>query len=90
MELAAKGVRVNSVNPGFIETDFYNCFGAEVGSDAYNALASKAGSNHPVQRIGYTDDCVNAIAFLAKDSSSFVTGIILPVDGGVSTKGVFL
>lgn len=44
---------------------------------------------HPLQRVGYTKDCVNAIAFVAKDDSSFITGLILRVDGGLSTKGAF-
>ncbi|XP_031626743.1 uncharacterized protein LOC116343020 [Contarinia nasturtii] len=86
MDLAAKGVRCNSVNPGFIETDFH---GVERDTDEWAAVEELCAQKHPLQRIGYCDDCVNAIAFLADESANFITGILLRVDGGISTKGAF-
>lgn len=81
MELAEKGIRVNSVNPGFIDTDFHARDGLERGGDEYAVLVEANISAHPLERIGYTKDCVNAIAFLAKENSSFITGMLLTVDG---------
>lgn len=65
MELASKGVRVNSVNPA-IDRDKLD-------------LLEQFRVNYPPQRIGHIDDCVNAIAFFANENASFVTGVILPV-----------
>ncbi|XP_055299815.1 3-oxoacyl-[acyl-carrier-protein] reductase FabG-like [Sitodiplosis mosellana] len=89
MELAPKEVRVNAVVPSFIDTDFYAGHGLERGGDEYSALVEANINAHPLERIGYTKDCVNAIAFLAKDSSNFITAVLLPVDGGISSKGAF-
>lgn len=77
MELAGKGVRVNAISPGVIDTDQYTDF------------CESVSQLHPIQRIGNTDDCVNAIAFLADDTAKFVTGLNLPIDGALSIKGVF-
>lgn len=86
MELASKGVRVNTVNPAFIDTDFHCRDGVEKDGDAYMEIVEKSSRTHPLGRVGQTDDCVNAIVFLAKDSSNFLTGVILPVDGGKTKK----
>lgn len=83
--MACYGVRVNSINPAFVETDFITvATGIERDDEAYNAFVESATQTHPLGRLGKTDDCVNAISFLAKDSSSFVTGVLLPVCGGKS------
>lgn len=54
--------------------------------DEYKDIVERSILTHPLGRVGQTDDCVNAIAFLANDSSSFLTGVLLPVDGGKSKK----
>ncbi len=74
-ELAAKGVTVNVVSPGFIETDM-----TEVLADAIkqNVLASI-----PVGTLGQTDDVANAVAFFASPESGYITGQVLSVDGGM-------
>lgn len=84
--LAGKGVRVNSVNPGVVDTDFYQCFGIEKGTDEYDALMEDYRKNYPIGRIGSIEDCVHAISTLVNDKSSFLTGVILPVDGGITVK----
>lgn len=90
MDLAKKNVRVNSINPGFIDTDFHTVVtGIERNRAEYAALCEQAREKHPLQTIGNTDDCVNAIAFLADENAKFVTGVILRIDGGLSTKGAF-
>lgn len=66
MELAEKEVRINAVTPEFVDT---------VGIEKYDyadIIETSANKTH-----GHTLDCVNAISFLAKDSSSFITGVIL-------------
>ena len=80
LELAPKGVRVNSINPAFIVTNFQLNFG--LSKEIYTKLVADSEAMHPVQRNGTTKDCVLAIAFLASDNSSFITGTLLPVDGG--------
>lgn len=86
MDLAEKGVRVNSVNPGFIDTDFHTSWGVQRNTEAYQELVAKFAASHPIGRVGTTEDCVNAISIFAKDSASFLTGVIFPVDGGISAK----
>lgn len=85
IELADKGVRINAINPAFIETDFLSTStGLMKGDEAYEEIIEQTSKTHPIGRNGQTQDCVNAIAFLAKDSSSFITSATLAVDGGKS------
>lgn len=74
---------------GVVATEFH---GGSSGltDEEYNARFIDYCQMHPIQRIGTKSDCVNAISFLADDDkASFVTGTILPIDGGLSIKGVF-
>lgn len=90
MELAEKGVRVNCVNPGFIDTNFHTvATGIERDSDAYAEMVEGKNKTHPMGRVGQVQDVVNAISFLAKDSSSFVTSVSLSVDGGKCEMATF-
>lgn len=88
MEFAGKGVRINSINPGFIDTAIHVSSG-RCTENEYSSVCEYQSAKHPIQRIGNTRDCVNAIAFLADENASFITGSILAVDGGLSTKGAF-
>lgn len=74
LEYSAKGVRVNSVGPGFIDTPLL----ANMGTEAKDFLVSK----HPIGRLGQADEVANLIAFLASDAASFITGSYHLVDGG--------
>lgn len=87
MELAAHGVRVNSVNPGVIDTDFhYNCNQAP--GDQHAEFLERYAKLHPMNRVGGADEVVSAIVFLIDDrTASFITGVLLPVDGGLAAKG---
>lgn len=87
--LSSKGVRVNGVNLGFVDTDFHFYFGLERGSPEYNEIMEGIGKKHPIGRLGNFEDCVDAIAYLANEKTSFVTGACLRVDGGLSTKSAF-
>lgn len=86
MDAAGKGVRVNSVNPGLIETDF-QIRADRLKPSNYPAFLEERGKLHPVGRAGQAIEVVRAIAFLANENAGFVTGVCLPVDGGVSAKG---
>jgi NAD(P)-dependent dehydrogenase (short-subunit alcohol dehydrogenase family) len=74
VELASQGIRVNAVAPGTIGTA-----GLRKMSDEYIAGVTAA---HPIGRIGEPEEVAQAILFLASDDASFITGAILPVDGG--------
>lgn len=86
IELAEKGVRVNSINPGFIDTESHLTGRNE---DEYAALREEMRLKHPISRIGTKEDCVNAIVSLCDENASFITGVLLRVDGGISTKGAY-
>ena len=74
VELADRGVRVNAVAPGTIATEAVKKL-----SDAY---ISGIKAMHPIGRLGQPEEVARAILFLASDDASFITGAVLPVDGG--------
>ncbi|MCO5240905.1 MAG: SDR family oxidoreductase [Chitinophagaceae bacterium] len=77
VELSPLGVRVNCIAPGFIETD--------MSSKALNndpERKQKALSRTPMGHLGKPDDIGHAAAFLASDAAAYITGVVLPVDGG--------
>ncbi|XP_031638614.1 uncharacterized protein LOC116350809 [Contarinia nasturtii] len=84
LDLAPRGIRVNSINPASVRTNFLKAllgdkYSPELEEKAYNGR----GSQYPVGRAGEVSDTSHAIAFLAnQQSASFLTGIILSVDGG--------
>lgn len=80
LELASKHVRVNSVNPGAIETDIQRNAGLK--EEDIAAFYERSKGLHPLGRVGNPEEVAEAIAFLASDSSSFITGVTLPVDAG--------
>ncbi|XP_014772507.1 3-oxoacyl-[acyl-carrier-protein] reductase FabG [Octopus bimaculoides] len=80
LELASKKVRVNSVNPGFVVTEIHKRTG--MSEEVYAQHLEKAKRTHVLGRAGEVDDVAKAIAFLASDASSFITGALFPIDGG--------
>ena len=72
-ELAPYHIRVNAVAPGIIKTQMVS----QLPSEVINPLIAKI----PLGRIGEVEDIANAFLFLASDMASYITGVILPVDG---------
>jgi len=80
LELAPKGVRVNSINPGVIITDIHRRGG--LNDEEYEIFLEHSHTTHALGRPGNVEETAAAIAFLASDLASFITAIQLPVDGG--------
>lgn len=81
LELADKGIRVNSVNPGVIVTELHKR-GNNLDEAAYQRFLEHCKTTHALGRAGNVEEVAAAIAFLASDAASFITGVQLPVDGG--------
>lgn len=71
---ADRGIRANAVLPGLIETDMVR--------DQDPAMRAETIGNTPMKRVGEPSEVGRAIAFLASDAASYITGVSLPVDGG--------
>ncbi|XP_011183973.1 3-oxoacyl-[acyl-carrier-protein] reductase FabG-like [Zeugodacus cucurbitae] len=80
LELAPKGVRCNSVNPGVIVTNLHKRAG--MNDEAYEKFLEHCKSTHALGRAGDVEEVANAICFLASDLATFTTGMNMPVDGG--------
>lgn len=74
-ELAPRGIRVNAVAPGYIETDMIKHLSEEVHQERLDSIA--------LGRVGTGDDIAGAVVFLLSDLSAYVTGQVLGVDGGM-------
>ena len=74
-ELGSRGITANVVAPGFVETDMT----AELGEETVRRYAAQI----PLGRLGAVDDVAAAVEFLASDAAGYITGALLPVDGGL-------
>ena len=74
-EVASRNIRVNAVAPGFIETSMTDCL-----KDDIKAEISK---NIPLKRMGTAEDVANTVKFLVSEDSSYITGQVIQVDGGM-------
>lgn len=80
LELAAKGVRVNAVNPGVVVTEIHKRGG--MNEEQYAAFLEHSKSTHPLGRVGQAEEIAELIAFLASDRAGWVTGATYSIDGG--------
>ncbi len=81
IEFAKDNIRVNAVAPAVVETPVYGSF---IPEDQVSSVLESFNSFHPLGRIGQPKDIVSAITYLACDESGWITGAVLPVDGGVT------
>ena len=75
-ELAGRGVTCNAIAPGYIETDMTNALSDKV--------KEQVAASIPMKKRGKPEDIANAVAFLASDEASYITGEVLRVDGGMA------
>ena len=80
IELAADKIRVNAIAPAVIETPVYDTF---LTPEQVKEVLPTFNAFHPLGRNGQVADAAEAMLFLASDQASFITGVVLPVDGGV-------
>lgn len=81
IELADDNIRVNTVAPAVVETPVYSTF---LTQEQIEAALPGFAAMHPLGRNGKPGDVVSALLFLASDEASWITGVTLPVDGGVT------
>jgi NAD(P)-dependent dehydrogenase (short-subunit alcohol dehydrogenase family) len=81
IELAPFRIRVNAVAPAVVETPVYNTF---MSAQQVEEVLPTFDAFHPLGRNGQPRDIADAILFLASDEASWITGAVLPVDGGVT------
>lgn len=75
-ELASRGITVNAVAPGFVDTEMTEVFGAEIKEAACSQI--------PLGKFGQTKDIAEMVAFLASEKADYITGQVISVDGGMS------
>ncbi len=75
-ELGPQGIRVNSLCPGMIDTNFHDTFTPD-------AVRRNVEASVPLRRQGHPDDCANTVAYLASEKSAYITGANIDINGGM-------
>jgi NAD(P)-dependent dehydrogenase (short-subunit alcohol dehydrogenase family) len=78
LEYAQAGIRVNAVCPGVIDTPLTQLFSQETREKILQAL--------PIKRMGESEEIADAVTWLCSDEAAYITGVALPVDGGVMAQ----
>jgi len=76
-ELGPKGIRVNALCPGMIDTTFHDTFTAD-------AVRKNVEGSVPLRRQGHPDDCAHTVVYLLSDASAYITGANVDINGGMS------
>jgi NAD(P)-dependent dehydrogenase (short-subunit alcohol dehydrogenase family) len=87
VHLAKVGIRVNAIAPGFFLTDQNRFLVMDEKTGDYSPRGKKIIANTPMGKFGHPDDLQGTALFLLSEMSGFITGIVLPVDGGYSAFG---
>ena len=74
-ELASRGIRVNAVAPGFIETDMTDILKEEVKTEMLKKI--------PLKHLGKPEDIANLVVFLASSKADYITGQVININGGM-------
>lgn len=74
-EFASRGIQVNAVAPGFIETDMTDAIPESIKEEIISKI--------PLNKLGKPEDIANAVSFLASDKANYITGQVITVDGGM-------
>jgi NAD(P)-dependent dehydrogenase (short-subunit alcohol dehydrogenase family) len=81
IELAHDNIRINAVAPAVVETPVYGTF---LSPEEVKQILPTFNGFHPLGRNGQPEDVAEAVLFFASDQASWITGTVLPVDGGVT------
>ncbi len=84
VEYATRGLRVNAVCPGIIETPMVMERGLRAGAD--RAVYEQLAALHPMNRLGRPEEVAEAVVWLCSGAASFITGAVLPVDGAFTSR----
>ncbi len=87
VHMAKVGIRVNAIAPGFFITNQNRFLVLDEKTGGYSPRGNKIVSNTPMGKFGEPEDLQGATLFLLSDISSFITGVIIPVDGGYNAYG---
>lgn len=80
LELAPKGVRINSINPGVVLTNLHRSSG--MNEEAYQTFLNHSKTTHPIGRVGNPEEVAELILFLASEKAGWITGTSYSIDGG--------
>jgi NAD(P)-dependent dehydrogenase (short-subunit alcohol dehydrogenase family) len=80
LELGAKGIRVNAVNPGVVVTNLHKRGG--MADEEYEKFLQNSKNTHPLGRVGKPEEVADLIYFLASEKASWITGVTYAIDGG--------
>ncbi|MEL7341336.1 MAG: SDR family oxidoreductase, partial [Bacteroidota bacterium] len=86
LELAERGIRVNAVSPGPVNTPIFGKIGMP--EEALNEFAANMQQRVPIKRFGEPGDIAKLVAFLASDDASFITGSEYVIDGGLNVNPI--
>lgn len=82
LELISKGIRVNALSPGPIQTEMYDKF--DLGQEMVSTIKDTISDKSPIGRFGSVEEAAKAVLFLSSDDSSYIVGDEIVLDGGMS------